>query len=386
MRELKAGGYVRTARIEAAFQTVPRHAFLPNVPLRDAYDDRSYPTKISDGVAISSSSQPAIMAEMLEHVNPRPGERILEIGAGTGYNAALLAHLVGRTGSVTTVDIDEDIVAGARTHLSAASHPEVHVRCGEGTAGDAARAPFDAIIATVAIGDIPLPWIEQLARGGRLIAPLALGLVQRVVLLESTDDGLQSNAIIGGEFMTLRGHSAAAHFGSMATLGDAAVRMRTRGDRAANAAALRSALAGPSVDCAVSVALSIDDLWESFDLWLSLHEPAFCRLTAQGDAARSGVVPDASGRARASSYGLAATFGVCEESGLAVFALTPDGIDIRSFGDASVCRERLERALRSWHDAGRPNNGDLTIRVTPSADLSLRWSGASFSRRGGRRP
>src|SRR5262245_19757926 len=101
---LIADGALRSPAVEAAFRAVPRHLFLPDVPLEAAYADAAVPTwRRSDGVPTSSSSQPAIMAIMLEQLGLEPGMRVLEVGAGTGYNAALLAHLVGPSGSVTTV-------------------------------------------------------------------------------------------------------------------------------------------------------------------------------------------------------------------------------------------------------------------------------------------
>src|SRR5438132_1369508 len=111
---------ITDSRVEAAFRAVPRHLFLPRVPLEEVYRDQAIPTKTIDGEAVSSSSQPEIMATMLEQLGLEPGLRVLEIGAGTGYNAALMAHVVGETGTLTSMDIDDDIVDGARAHLDAA--------------------------------------------------------------------------------------------------------------------------------------------------------------------------------------------------------------------------------------------------------------------------
>ena len=98
---------------------MPRHLFLPGVEPGKSYADEAIPTKWQpDGRAISSSSQPAVMAVMLEQLCVEAGQRVLEIGAGTGYNAALLSHLVGEAGAVTTVDIDEDLVEQASRHLA----------------------------------------------------------------------------------------------------------------------------------------------------------------------------------------------------------------------------------------------------------------------------
>src|SRR3954447_22853894 len=98
-------GALHDDAVRAALLHVPRHLFLPDEPLERAYADDAIPTKIADGVAISSASQPAIVAVMLEQLALAPGMRVLEIGAGTGYNAALLRTLVGPHGQVTTVDI-----------------------------------------------------------------------------------------------------------------------------------------------------------------------------------------------------------------------------------------------------------------------------------------
>lgn len=125
--ELAGKGYIRTPRVEAAFRAVPRHFFLPGLPFDQVYNDEAIPTKQLDGSVVSSSSQPAIMAIMLEQLALEPGHRVLEIGAGTGYNAALMAHIVGDAGRVVTMDIDEDLVAGAREHLSAAGFDTVQV-------------------------------------------------------------------------------------------------------------------------------------------------------------------------------------------------------------------------------------------------------------------
>lgn len=205
---LRARGELRTARVAAAFERVPRHLFVPDVPLEDAYADRSIAIKVENGVAISSSSQPAIMAEMLEQLVLRAGDRVLEIGAGSGYNAALLAELVGPAGFVESLDIDDEIVRAARRHLDEAGYTNVRVACTDGTHGDADAAPFDAVIATVGVERIPPAWIAQLRTGGRLVAPLTIRSVQKVIAFDRTAGGLESTAIVDAAFMMLRGPSA----------------------------------------------------------------------------------------------------------------------------------------------------------------------------------
>ena len=157
---LNSAGNVQTPRVEEAFRQVPRHLFLPGVALDQVYSDVSIPTKRIEDQVVSSSSQPAIMAVMLEQLQLEPGHRVLEIGSGTGYNAALMAQIVGDSGRVVTVDIDEDLVAGARGNLSLAGFGEVQLFCGDGAFGYQGSAPYDRIILTVAAWDIAPAWHE----------------------------------------------------------------------------------------------------------------------------------------------------------------------------------------------------------------------------------
>lgn len=213
VRQLADAGMVRTARVEAALRSVPRHAFLPGVPLRQCYaDDVTATKRDADGVPISAASQPAIVAVMLEQLDVRPGARILEIGAGTGYNAALLSRLAGPDGRVVTVDVDEDIVAGARSALAGAGTDSVTVLLGDGALGAPGFAPFDRIIATAGLWDLPSAWTEQLAEDGLIVAPLRLrGAVTRSVALRRQDPGppgppviLRSESSVTCGFMPLR--------------------------------------------------------------------------------------------------------------------------------------------------------------------------------------
>ncbi|MEU9289607.1 methyltransferase domain-containing protein [Streptomyces sp. NPDC048275] len=181
-----------------AFEAVPRHLFVPYYYvgvmggfervwgqdpdpgqrerwLRGAYVDAPLATRVRDGELVSSSSQPSLMAKMLTELEVRDGDAVLEIGAGTGYNAALLAHRLG-DGLVTTVDLDPEITESARQHLATAGyHPAVVT--GDGARGVPERAPFDRIIATCRLPSIPRPWLSQCRPGARILAPMATGLI-----------------------------------------------------------------------------------------------------------------------------------------------------------------------------------------------------------------
>ncbi|MBO2460351.1 methyltransferase, FxLD system [Actinomadura violacea] len=195
------------ARAESAFRQTPRHLFLPGVPLDQAYADQPVYTKTDqNGVKISAASEPWMVAAMLDQLDAHPGQRILEAGAGTGYNAAIMAAIVGDDGHVTTIDVDEDLVTGARDHLAVAGNTNVEVILGDGALGHPANAPYDRIIATVGAYEVPTAWMDQLAPDGRLIVPLRLrGTNSRSITFERADTGWRSRDSRLAVFMPLRG-------------------------------------------------------------------------------------------------------------------------------------------------------------------------------------
>ncbi|MFF4251695.1 methyltransferase domain-containing protein [Streptomyces sp. NPDC001663] len=186
-----------------AFAAVPRHVFVPyyyvgvmggyerrwgESPdprtrekwLRGAYADAPLATRLRDGELVSSSSQPSLMAKMLAELRVEDGDRVLEVGAGTGYNAALLAHRLGDDDLVTTVDLEPEITETARQHLAAAGYRPAVVT-GDGARGVPERAPFDRIIATCTLTSVPHAWLAQCNPGARVLTPFATGLLALTV-------------------------------------------------------------------------------------------------------------------------------------------------------------------------------------------------------------
>ena len=162
-----------TDPVEAALRTVERHRYVPDAPITDAYNEQAVITHtFPDGTHLSCASGPTIVAAMLDALRVEPGHHILEIGAGTGYNAALLATLTGPDGAVTTLDINTDVTTAARHNLDATGFSHVRVITRDGADGAPAHAPYDRIIVTVGAWDIPHTWWDQLTPGGRLILPL----------------------------------------------------------------------------------------------------------------------------------------------------------------------------------------------------------------------
>jgi protein-L-isoaspartate(D-aspartate) O-methyltransferase len=203
---LLAERHITQPRVAEAFRAVPRHLFLPGMDLTEVYQDKAIAIKVADGTWVSSSSQPAMMAIMLEQLELQPGQRVLEVGAGSGFNAALIAHLVGDASLVTTVDIDGDLVEQARANLTAAGFGDVRVVCADGWEGYRRHAPYDRVILTVGAWDISPAWVEQLREGGILLLPLDFGGAQLSIAFEKSAGGLlRSRSAQCCGFMRLRG-------------------------------------------------------------------------------------------------------------------------------------------------------------------------------------
>jgi protein-L-isoaspartate(D-aspartate) O-methyltransferase len=205
--ELKKRDLELEPAIEAVFRTIPREVFLPDAPLDRVYSGDAVITKQDEqGSPISSSSEVGIMIAMARLLDVAPGQRILEIGAGTGYNAAVLAQLVGERGAITTIDIDSDVAALAREHLALAGFDRVAVITGDGWRGNAGNAPYDRIEVTASVADLSPDWIAQLAEGGKIVLPFVLRAGMQAILgLRKQGADLLSTRVIPGGFMRLRG-------------------------------------------------------------------------------------------------------------------------------------------------------------------------------------
>ena len=204
--QLRAGGHITDPAIEAAFRTVPRHLFIPNATLEDAYANRVVSIKDDEnGTSLSCASQPGIVAMMLHQARIEPGMRVLELGTGTGYNAALIGHLAGPTGHVVTIDVDADLTDNATARLKDAGTTNVQVVLGDGALGHQDGAPYDLIIATVGCHRVPTAWVTQLAQGGRLIAPVRIaGDVSRSIAFKRDGEKWVSVGSELSTFMPLR--------------------------------------------------------------------------------------------------------------------------------------------------------------------------------------
>lgn len=206
---LERAGALRSAQIASAMRAVPRHRFLKGLPPEDAYADRAIAIKSGGGQILSSISQPSMIAVMLEFLSPRPGDRVLEVGTGSGYHAALLAELVGPTGSVTTTDLDAELAGAARATLRDLGYDRVTVLVADGTAPLHERAPYDRIVVTARCDDVAAAWWDALGEGARLVVPLRLeGAGEYAVGFARCGERLESVGQHPCAFLALRGASA----------------------------------------------------------------------------------------------------------------------------------------------------------------------------------
>lgn len=203
--QIEARG-VRDERVLAAMRRVRRHAFVPDVPAREAYADHPHPIGYQQTI-----SQPYIVAVMTELAALPDKARVLEIGTGSGYQAAVLAEIASE---VFTIEIVEALAESARQTLAAESYENVQVRAGDGYAGWPEEAPFDAILVTAGAPRAPEPLLEQLAIGGRLVLPVdqpqgtwsfGAGTVQRLEVHRRSENGFEREASIAVRFVPMTG-------------------------------------------------------------------------------------------------------------------------------------------------------------------------------------
>jgi len=189
---------VKDLRVLETMRETPRHLFVPDALRAYAYEDR--PLRIGSRQTIS---QPYIVAAMTELLEPEPDDVILEIGTGSGYQAAVLSRLVK---TVISVEILPELARGAREALRAAHADNVEVLTGDGYRGVPERAPFAGIIVTAAPPEVPPPLVEQLAVGARLVIPVGEGF-QQLLVLERTETGLSRRSVLPVRFVPMTGEA-----------------------------------------------------------------------------------------------------------------------------------------------------------------------------------
>jgi len=193
-RQLMTRG-IDDARVLAAMAKVPREEFVPPDSRAASYEDGPLP--IGYGQTIS---QPYIVAFMTEQVRPKPSDRVLEVGTGSGYQAAILAELVSE---IYSIEIVEPLAKSAEATLQRLGYKNVHVKVGDGYKGWPEKGPFDAIIVTCAPDKVPQPLVDQLKDDGRMVIPVGERFAQQLYLLEKKNGQLKQSATLPVRFVPM---------------------------------------------------------------------------------------------------------------------------------------------------------------------------------------
>ena len=193
-KQLKSRG-IQDKRVLAAMAKVPREEFIPVDTRAEAYEDGPLPIGYDQTI-----SQPYIVAFMTEQLRPKSNDRVLEIGSGSGYQAAVLAELVA---DVYTIDIVEPLAKTAEATLQRLGYKNVHIKVGDGYKGWSEEAPFDAIIVTCAPEKVPQPLVDQLTDGGRMVIPVGERFAQQLYLLEKKNGQLKESATLPVRFVPM---------------------------------------------------------------------------------------------------------------------------------------------------------------------------------------
>lgn len=353
--QLRSSGALRRPEFEAAFRAMPRQYFLPDSAPEDVYADAAVPVKRgTDGQVISSSSQPTMMLYMLEQLDLQPGHNVLEIGTGTGYNAAIMQQLVGPRGKVTTIEYDEVLAMQAMDNLRRARSSEVLVVSGDGIHGYPPRAAYDRIICTANIWDIPPNWTRQLKDDGLIVAPISVDGLQYSAAFECVEEGeLYSSSNLPCGFVRMQGIASPPNITKQ--VGSTAMYLYGEQTQRIDTAALQMLLSADQDECYLSRRLSVDELWRGFAPYLMLNhlrDAIFVIYDVQKDQ---------------KAYGI-------EGAGMALFSpgsacLIPyrDTGQTYCFAGADAFM-MVDGVLSQWIAAGKPGSDSLRLRLTPKVE------------------
>ncbi|GAB3449154.1 methyltransferase, FxLD system [Actinophytocola sediminis] len=359
--DLIAEGTIVSAQVTAAMRRVPRESFVPGVCLDDVYHPYNGVVikRDKDGNSISSVSSPQLQAHMLEQAEITAGMRVLEIGSG-GYNAALLAELVGTTGQVTTVDIDQDITDRASLLLARTGYPRVNVVRADAEHGVPEHAPYDRILVTAGVWDIPPAWVDQLTDRGRLVVPLSLRGLSRTIAFDRADGCLISRSSKLFGFVPIRG--AGVHESTLLVMRGGEVTLRFDDAPPAGFNLDQGVLDTPRVEVWSGATIGRFEPWATAQMWLATVLPGFCRVVVDRERDTGLITPP--GRHTAAAAAIS--------GGNLAYVTTRDTADqtevefgVHAFGSHAIeLAEEVAEQLRIWARDHRRGPGPQ-IRVYP---------------------
>ncbi|GAB4313981.1 MAG: hypothetical protein Kow00117_06390 [Phototrophicales bacterium] len=351
---LREHGDLNDPRVNAAFSAVPREKFLPGFPLDQVYTDQPVTVRADmRGETLCCANMPSMIAHMLSLAQLHEGQNVLHIGTGTGYTAALIQHIIGDDGHITTLEIDRDIANTTADNLVRAGYGAVHVVHKDGAEGYAPRAAYDRIIASVGIWDMPLPWITQLKPNGRIIAPIWIDGLQVCAVFTIQPDGtLYAQEMMPSAYIYIRGLAAGPTMQKM--VGSTALKLIGDDLSRVDTAALYMLLSSDQEQCYLSVPLDTASYWYGFLPYVMLNEPendvfAIYTITqgqkAYGMEGEGFALFTPASAAFVPYYGLGAT---------------------HCFAGADAFLE-LETLLASWQQVGKPSIRQLRLRLIPKS-------------------
>lgn len=352
LKSMRQEGALITDGVESAFSAVPRHLFLPNMALEDVYSDRAIGIKTdSAGLLTSSSSQPSMMAIMLNQLQLEAGDNVLEIGTATGYNAAIMQHIVGETGTVTSIEIDKELAEQAQENLRRAKASRVHVVNADGAQGYSPRAAYDHILSTVGVWDVPSAWLNQLKPHGTVVAPIVIDGVQVSAVFQHMPDGTYLSVDNRPcAFVYMLGQNAGPDFRRhiastpMYILAEQVDKIDT--------AALHLLLSYDHEYNRFETALAPFDYWFGYQIFLMLNHPPnyifFVYAVFDGQKAY-----DIEGRG----------IGLVTKSSAALASYHEKGL-VHSFAGSDAFLE-MQNVLDEWQALGEPTTEKLRVKLIP---------------------
>ncbi|WP_051415639.1 methyltransferase, FxLD system [Nocardiopsis sp. CNT312] len=357
--------------VEEAMLAVPRERFAPGTPLEEVYHPYNAVITKTDGsgVQLSSVSAPQIQAMMLEQARLRPGHRVLEIGSG-GYNAALIAEIVGPSGEVTTVDIDPEVTDRTRSLLPENGYDRVRVITADAESGIPEHGPYDRIIVTVGTWDIPPGWVENLAEEGRLVVPLRMRNLTRSIGFAKAEDRLVGDSAHVCGFVPMQG--AGEHRETLLLVnGTEEIGLRFDDETPADPQRLDNAVRTPRAETWTGATALLQEPIGVLQLYLATHLPGFCTMAVDPELDTGLVAPSN----RRSS--MAAVAG--GDFAYLATRRTPDDTSVEygvhAFGPGSEAfAETVAEHVRAWHRDQRGGPGPR-IEVFPASTPAERLTG-----------
>jgi len=351
--EVKKKGFLKNPEYERAFLSTPRHIFIPSIYdveneewkrfeidyfhlqeeiLKKIYVDRPLVINVEGENVVSTSSQPTVMSMMIEEAKFKNGDKVFEVGTGSGYNASVIAHIVGDKGKVITTELEKDVYETAKKNLKRANVKNVEIYNIDGGLGYAQEVPWDKIIITTSSSDITDEWIRQLNIGGIVVLPLVTRGIEAIVSLKKVDEKMLKGDIkYYVRFLTMTGLSSSImHYG------------------------LTSKRMKPLYRILKNYAKEAPDIWKLFENLERRKVMDFFFFLALNDEEANAFISDDEEEFEW-GYGL---WGKKKERGI-VFVFRKKAY---FWGDNGL-KERFIRHFRKWQGMGSPTLQDFGIRA-----------------------